>query len=182
MLSLPSILLNFRPQYHEQVAIRIELSTPASFVFKMPFILMNEKVTPSFVQLDLEDDDKFSGNEDFILDAEKINDSFFLKFLGFGQKLNLTSQFSSSPLSTQNYTALMKTHDFSLQESYNQTHYLVPLFFNSTIADVDANLSLLFTYSYKTCSNGILDPISLTLSHGWANYYLPKSLFLTTCK
>ncbi len=185
LLSIPAIFLNFKPQYHEQVEIRVELESPASFVLEMPFILMNKKLTPSFVELDLQDDDRFSGNEDVLLDAEEINGSLFFKFLGFGQKLNLSSTFASSPLSSQNYSELMTLHEFTTSETYNQTHLQVPIFFNSTLDNPEVRLirlSLLFTFSFESCTNGLSDPIDLILSHGWNKYYVPKSLFQTTCK
>lgn len=184
LLSLPAIVVNFRPQYREHLEIRVSLDRPASFLLQMPFILMDGKLTPSFVEIDLDDEDLFSGDENVVLDAEDINGSLYFKFYGFGQKMNLTSDFSSGSLSTQDYARLKDLHEFTYSEDYNMTHFLIPIFFNSTLsnqAEAVVGFKFQFTYSFDTCSNKVSDPLEMTLLHGWAKYPVPKSMFLSSC-
>ncbi len=175
-----AILIHIRPTYREETKIQITLPTSQSFGLYIPFILMNDQITPSFVEMDLNDPDKFGGNEDLVLDVEVINGSSYLKILAFGKNVNLSSIFQSSPFSTQDYTKLMQTHKFSAYQNYNKTYISVPFYFNATV-DANADFTMMFDFSFKNCNNGEQE-VQLNLTQGWNQYYVKKDVFQVYCE
>ncbi len=176
------------PHYRETLTISISLEEDLSYTLIMPYIMMGNTVTPSFVELEVVRQDVFSENQNAILGNENINGTTFFKISAFGKQVNLTSTFTSAPFSRQNFTHLIMKHQFAANQEFNETFNVIPIFFNATDIfqfqnrpNSTATLVIEIGFEYAECRRQLTNPFIAHLVSGWNYYPIDKSFFKSVC-